>query len=219
VKIRPERYAFLITCAVTLVLIVYGVYRAISPPLFKNTASPIKYVFAPETEGHEHQKPLVKIAAWSLTKEALDIKVHFKIEKGVFSPCKAHRVGDSHYYLAVLPPLEKGKSIFYYIKIKDNKGREIKLPQNAPQHPLFRLKFKARVGKFALLLHIILVGAAIMFFIHTFYFANLTLFTKPYDFAITSHFKKCVNSIIWGLVLFFVGTIPVGMAIAYKAYG
>jgi hypothetical protein len=219
VKIKPEGYALFITSAITLILIVYGIYRAISPPIFKNTAAPIKYIFIPETGCYEHQKPLVKIAIWSPGKKELDVKVHFKVEKREFTTRNAQRIGDSSYYITVLPPMEKGKNIFYYITAKDNKGKEIKIPKNAPQHPLFKLKFKAKVGKFALMLHVILLGAAIIFFIHTFYFANLVLFTKPYDFAITNYFKKCVSSIIWGLMLFFAGTIPVGMAIAYKAYG
>lgn len=125
-------------------------------------------------------------------------------------------------YLALLPPLEKGKRYFFYFRLVRKDGKNVKITQkkNWALHLLtgpgtlpFYVTYEGRVTPGLLALHITFVMAALIFLVHTFYYALLLHGGNG------SGGRRIKKTLFWGWVFFTIAVIPLGIWVTHEAFG
>jgi len=116
-------------------------------------------------------------------------------------------------YSATIPSQPKGERGYYYIKVKDNLGNEVTLPQEVETKcPPFMIKFKGKVFPLILVLHIFSMSAAMFFSWMAFLYAWEILKGRKF-------LNQLGFSSLMALIFVFLGGFPLGFSVAYQTFG
>ena len=116
-------------------------------------------------------------------------------------------------YSAKIPSQPKGKRGYYYIKVRDNSGNEITLPEKVEtENPPFMIKFKGKASSLILVLHIFFMFAAMFFCWMAFFFAWEVMKGRKF-------LNQLGLSSLMALIFVFVGGFPLSFLVAYQTFG
>lgn len=221
---RPSRKPLVMVLAVMALAGFYAIYKMITPEMYQSLdpARPFGYLFVPKTSeyGRAHY---VEAVFWSHRGQLREVRLRYDTNlRGNFaSTSLMQRVKDSNLFSDVLPRLEKGKRYFYYFEVTDTAGNTLRLKvqknwlerlATGPGENYFYVTFVGRVPKWLLLTHIVLIGAAIFFFVHALYFGLNQLVNG-------TGFPKAYYSVFWGWVTFAFAVLVLGYFVAYYGFG
>ena len=134
-------------------------------------------------------------------------------EDGAFKRLPLMRVGDSDRYVQVLPGQARAKRNYYFLEVKGNDGRVLRLPKGAPGgNNLYLVKWAASVPRPLIYTHILFMVGAFIMMLHTFYFSLNSLMTgwkNPAIYPIA----------FFATATFFVAGFPLGLWVAGIAFG
>jgi hypothetical protein len=211
-----------ISLTITTLLVSIGLYLAfydlITPQIYieHDSASPIGYFFIPDNDDYAGKKHQLNLSAWSNINTSIEAILFYKKKSDTkFLSLSLYKIPASNNYIGEIPTLPKGERYFYYIELKDKLGNIKKIPQNAPEKPLFYITYEGKPNKHLLTLHILLVIASLIILVHAFYWAlNIILIKEN-----SGLFLKLKKSIKFGSLSFFIGAIILGYAVAKQAFG
>ncbi len=124
---------------------------------------------------------------------------------------------DTKYYGAEAPSGPLGSRVYYYIEAVGSNGERVVLPQSATgdfrsEYDYFKIRFEGKASFILLLLHIVLMIAALFYLIHALYYSMNFLITG--ENAVKMEFS--VNA---GIVAFFITGFPIGWVIEKQVLG
>jgi hypothetical protein len=135
--------------------------------------------------------------------------LYYRSEQELFVvvPMQAFEAGS---YFGKIPAHERGSLIEYYIEGRAGADLTVQVP--AEDRPRFEFYFKGVANRYLLIAHVVVIFAALFFFILAGYFAYRALRERRAGL----HVPRLGLA---GAVLFFISSIPLGMVVAYQTYG
>ena len=136
------------------------------------------------------------------------------IQKSDFNVLTMSSTGDG-LFASELPTREKNTRYAMFIEITDGANLLASLPENAlEEHHFYGISYKTDPNNFGLMVHIVLMLLALMFLIHTFYYA-FNYFWNRQDWIV----GKSASSLFWGILCYGISAFPLGIWIEYEKYG
>lgn len=221
---RPSRAPLWIVLAVMALAGFYGIYQMTTPEMYQSLSpsAPFGYIYVPKTS--EYGRAFyIQAAFWSHGSEIREARIHYDTNfRGSFAASSVmQRVKDSNSFIDVLPRLERGKRYFYFFEVTDTAGNRLTLKAEktflerlltGAGENAFYVTFVAHVPKWLLLSHIVLIGAAIFFFVHALYFGS--------NFLINGMaFGKAYYAVFWGWATFAFSVLVLGYFVAWYGLG
>ncbi|MEW5806686.1 MAG: hypothetical protein AB1756_04985 [Acidobacteriota bacterium] len=123
----------------------------------------------------------------------------------------------SNHYSAFIPGQGIGSKIYYYFVAESEKGEKATLPAEAAEGKglyggMYRIGFEGKVTKPLLWMHILFMVSALIFLIHSIYFALRNCLTGE-------DFMKCYGTVLAGTIIFTVTAFGIGPYVAWEAFG
>jgi len=146
-----------------------------------------------------------------------DMKAKYpKVQKSDFNVTVLSGTAKGDLFGGSIPAREKNTKYYMFLEVMDSQNNLVTtLPENAlDNHKFYRTQYKQDPNTPGLLIHILLMMAALLFMIHTFYYAFEYIWNRQ-DWAA----RKSIISIFWGLVCYGVSAFPLGIWIEYEKYG
>jgi len=142
------------------------------------------------------------------------IDLLYKISEGGYSSLPMiSKPENPQTYSAKIPSQPKGKRGYYYIKVRDNSGNEITLPEEVEtENPPFMIKFKGKVSPLILVLHVFSMFAAMFFSWMAFFYAWEVMKGRKF-------LNQLGLSSLMALIFVFLGGFPLGFSVAYQTFG
>ena len=212
-------------------LLTYMTYKLVSPEIYKSVdqSNRFGYIFVPDDDQWETQDHRLEFVLWSHDNSPIqEVSIYYKtksdksFKKDSFSQLIYKEKKKSTYFF-YLPKLKKGKRYFYYLEALKEDGSKLTLKKqkkffekllSSGDKQNFYVTFEGRVNRMALIIHIVMVVAAIFFLIHTLYFAIKYLVNGG-----SIHIKKSYTSALTGWLLFSIAVIPLGYYVAHETFG
>ncbi len=135
--------------------------------------------------------------------------LYYKSEQELFVVVPMQRFEEGRYF-GKIPAHARGSLIKYYVEGRAGADLVVQVP--AKDKPRFEFYFKGTPNRVVLISHIVVIFAALFFFILTGYFAYRAMRER----RASLHVPRLG---LVGTVLFFIASIPLGMIIAYHTYG
>jgi len=135
--------------------------------------------------------------------------LYYKSEQELFVVVPMQRFEEGRYF-GKIPPHGRGSLIKYYVEGRAGDDLVVQVP--AEDAPRFEFYFKGTPNRYFLISHIVVIFAALFFFILAGYFAYRALKERRAGL----HVPRLGLA---GAVLFFISSIPLGMIVAYQTYG
>ena len=135
--------------------------------------------------------------------------LYYKSEQELFVVVPMQRFEEGRYF-GKIPAHKRGSLIRYYVEGRAGEDLVVQVP--AEDSPRFEFYFKGTANRYLLISHIVVIFAALFFFILAGYFAYRALKERRAGL----HVPRLG---IVGTVLFFISSIPLGMIVAYQTYG
>lgn len=137
------------------------------------------------------------------------IFLYYKSEQELFVvvPMKPFEEGR---YFGTIPAHGRGSLIKYYVEGRAGEDLVVQVP--AEERPRFEFYFKGTPNRYVLIAHVVVIFAALFFFILAGYFAYRGLTER----------KALLHAPRLGLLgtaFFFIASVPLGMVVAYQTYG
>ena len=190
-------------------------YRLLDP------SKPINYVFLPDDDERVGQKHFVEGSFWSTSGDSVNAIVFYRrVGKG-YAEGRLQQIMGSSKFSFPLSPLDKGERYFYFLRIEDSKGNRVEIkPTMNPmekmlahgRQKLFYVTYEGKPWRPLLLLHIVLVVAAMLLMIHGFRFCLSYILAGK-------GLSRAYRSFLAGWILFTISVLPLGISIAKTTYG
>ena len=135
--------------------------------------------------------------------------LYYKSEQELFVVVPMNRFEEGRYF-GKIPPHERGSLITYYIEGRAGQDLVVQVPHEAVEK--FEFYFKGTPNRYVLIAHVVVIFAALFFFILAGYFAYRGLKQRKAGL----HVPRLALA---GTVLFFIASIPLGMIVGYQTYG
>jgi len=113
-------------------------------------------------------------------------------------------------YVAYLPELAKGTRIRYWITVRNVEQTVVRIPEKS--NDLITLKYKDAASTWVIVAHIAFMFGA-------FFFMILALLGSIRMLRGLEGKRSTVNAARWVLILCFIGTWPLGLALNYQTFG
>jgi hypothetical protein len=137
------------------------------------------------------------------------IFLYYKSEQELFVVVPMQRFEEGQYF-GKIPAHERGSLIKYYVEGRAGDDLVVQVP--AEDQPRFEFYFKGTPNRYVLIAHVVVIFAALFFFILAGYFAYRGLSDRRANL----HVPRLGLA---GTVLFFISSIPIGMVVAYQTFG
>jgi hypothetical protein len=150
------------------------------------------------------QKVLAPVLRWILAKENIEDLNRYQ---------SLAMIPDStpDTYAAIMPAMERGKIIYYYIDVRDDHGMPLaRLPESG-ERPI-KLKYEGGVPFYIVIPHIFLMFIAI-------FLAALALFDAIGVLSGHARLLPMARNFLWATLAVFFGGYPFGWAMNYFAFG
>jgi len=157
----------------------------------------------------------VKLAYYVLNvEEARPTMVHKKPPmKKPFEQIPMLAAGDSGLYTVVLPPLKMCEQYYFYFALIDEAGKGYTFPEKMPEGDAENITYR-RPGNFVItILHITLMFMVIFFMLHVLYYSMAHIAWSQFPIS------RAIHSATWANIFFFITSFPIGLYVAWKAYG
>jgi hypothetical protein len=116
-------------------------------------------------------------------------------------------------YSAKISSQPKGERVYYYIKVRDNSGNEITLPEKVEtKSSPFMIKFKGKASPLILVLHIFSMFAGMFFSWMAFFYAWEVMKGRKF-------LNQLGLSSLMALIFIFLGGFPLSFSVAYQTFG
>jgi len=135
--------------------------------------------------------------------------LYYKSEQELFVVVPLQRFEEGRYF-GKIPAHGRGSLIKYYVEGRAGDDLAVQVP--AEDTPRFEFYFKGTPNRYILISHVVIIFAALFFFILAGYFAYRALRER----RASLHVPRLG---LTGTVLFFIASIPLGMIIGYQTYG
>ena len=137
-------------------------------------------------------------------------------QKSDFSVITMSATAKGDFFAGELPAREKNTRYYFFIEVTDSANNIVStLPENALEKSRFySVIYKQDPNKTGLLVHIMLMLAALFFVIHTLYYVFDYIWNKR-DWALI----KSTSALFWGLVCYGISAFPLGIWLAYEKFG
>ena len=123
------------------------------------------------------------------------------------------RLAGTDSYQQWLPGQSKGKKTFYIVEAESAGGIKLTLPEGGDNEEApFFIRWVGKTARWLLYSHILFMVGAFLVIMHAFYYALAHLFTGNFH-------RSLYPLVLWGTGLFFIAGIPLGLAVAYQAFG
>jgi len=171
--------------------------------------------YTPDTDGPEGKPHLISAHVVSNT-PVTDVDVHYTTGAG-FETRPLAPIDATDWWATTLPGQEKGVRTYYFLTAADSAGRRVTLPAEATEvwtneYDYFKFRAEGRATRWALAVHIYLMLAAILLFIHALYYALCVMYGTDRSHAL----EWTVYS---GVVAFFITGFPIGWMIEKQVLG
>lgn len=206
---------------ITLVIIGVGIFLHFKIPDVKPyEKGDMKVIFVPDDDAPENRRHLITLSAFTV-REGVNIKeirIYYKKAKGEdFKKGVMQRVKDSPTYVDYLPGLPKGERWFYCVEAEDTTGNILAIPERVKKGERqinFYVTFEGMPNRLLFLSHIVLALTAVIFWVHSVFYAVNYLVTKE-----RYNIRLGFYSVLYGTISFFTFAFPVGGYIAYQVFG
>lgn len=177
----------------------------------------LKMVFDEDTDGHADQDFLVMTSLQTDGDfDSLDVKLHYYRESE-FHTIDMKRLPDTGWFGVYVPSYPLGNRTYYYIDASDKSGNRVVLPESAAgnfttEYDYYKVRWEGKASFILLLLHIVLMVAALFLLIHALYYAMCYIMNGEK----AEHTIKAVNA---GIIAFFITGFPIGCVIEKQVLG
>lgn len=211
VRKKPLRI-ILITIGIALLLIVVMVTGSGTKVA---TQSGLRMEYNPDTDGDEREPHLVTVRVQS-TYPMESVEVHYTHGEG-FIRSALTQIPGTPWWATTLPGREKGMRTYYFLTAEDEGGHRVVLPEEATEtwtseYDYFKLRAEGKASRWALILHVYLMLAAVLLFIHALYYALDVLDGGDRVSAMV----RCVYAAV---IAFFITGFPIGWMIEKQVLG
>jgi len=175
----------------------------------------LRIQYTPDTDGAERQPHFIAAKVQS-TDPVTSVEVHYTNGEG-FTRGALKPVPGTAWWATTLPGRDKGSRTYYFLTAEDAGGRRVVLPKGAGEtwtheYDFFKLRAEGKASRWGLIVHIYLMLAAILLFIHALYYALCVL-----DGA--DRVRAMVISVYAAVAAFFVTGFPIGWMIEKQVLG
>jgi hypothetical protein len=203
-------------------LMLYGVFLALVIPGTETSTDPERpfgYRFDPDDDAPLPNPHLVTASVWSNRPGSQPtVTLHYREGmEGSFQQVRMQRIGNGNTFAAEIGPLDKGERAFYYLHVADASGASMNIPEQAPEKPLYFVRWEGHVNWGVLALHITLMIGALFFLIHAIHFSFIAGRAPEANGMVLV--GKIHRAVRWGLACFFLGGIPLGIYVSGTALG
>jgi len=214
---KKGRLAGIIIVILTFLTFSGFIAMTIAPREKTAEAGGLKIIHIEETDARANQDFLILTKVISQeAQDSVKVKLHYYRE-GEFKTLTMNRLPESNYYGVMAPGYKIGERTYYYLEAVGASGNRVILPQEADDsfesaYDYFKIRWEGKASFILLLLHIVLMIAALFFLIHALYFAMYYLQTGEKD----GHMIRSVNG---GILAFFITGFPIGWIIEKQVLG
>jgi hypothetical protein len=197
------------------------------PDMFINGDTRIVYSHSKEEDVGFPYRFSVTVASKSIQIPADGVKMYWikgedfkakrpNIQKSDFNVTTLSATAQCDLFGGSIPSRVKNTQYYMFLEVTDSQNNLVaNLPANAlANQKFFRTTYKMDPNIPGLLVHILLMMAALLFMIHTFYYAFEYIWNKQEWAA-----RKSIISIFWGLVCYGISAFPLGIWIEFEKYG
>jgi hypothetical protein len=186
-------------------------------PLEMAQKSGFSMVHLPRNDRSENTPAVISVSVnhGSLPSAEPKVTIYFKQDKEgkIYQRRSMVRLAGTDSYLQSLPGQLKGKKTFYIVEAESSTGIRVTLPESKEkEEKSFFIRWVGKSSRWLLYSHILFMVGAFLVIMHAFYYALAHLFTGNF------HRNLC-PLVLWGTGLFFIAGIPLGLAVAYQAFG
>lgn len=177
----------------------------------------LKMIHTEETDATVDQDFLVMVRViYPGDIDSLKVKLRYYRESE-FHILSMENLSGTEYYGVMVPGYSIGQRTYYYLEADDASGQRVVLPEGATddfrtEYDYFKIRFEGKASFILLLLHIVLMIAAIFYLIHALYYAMYFLQTDEKSL----HMVRSVNT---GILAFFITGFPIGWIIEKQVIG
>ena len=177
----------------------------------------LKMTFDEDTDGHADQDFLVTTTVnTDGDYDSLEVKLHY-YRDSIFHTLTMKRMPDTDLFGVYVPGYLLGNRTYYYMEASDKSGNRVVLPGSATdsftsEYDYYKIRWEGKATFILLLLHIVLMVAALFLLIHALYYAMCYLMNGEK----AEHIIRAVNA---GIVAFFITGFPIGCVIEKQVLG
>jgi hypothetical protein len=158
---------------------------------------------------------------WSTQGDSIGVSIHYRTPDTEYVVGRLEQIRESDKFSFPLHPLDKGERYFYFLRVEDSSGRRIDImPKRnlidklfiGSKEKLFYVTFEGRPSRAPLILHVVLIVAAMLLMVHGFYFSLQHL-------VMGRGLPVAYWTLFFGWLLFAVSVLPLGYSIAESTFG
>ncbi|NQS96880.1 MAG: hypothetical protein HQ591_00345 [candidate division Zixibacteria bacterium] len=177
----------------------------------------LRIIYNPEKDGKAGQAHLILAEVNSTdAPDSLQVNLYY-YRDSQFKKSELYRLGGTDYFGVEIPGGPLGSRIYYYLEAVDGAGNRVVLPETATddfqtEYDYFKVRFEGKASFILLVLHIVLMMAALFLLIHALYYAIYYLQTGEKS-------DPLVITVNWGIITFFITGFPIGWVIEKQVLG
>ena len=177
----------------------------------------LKMVFDEDTDGHADEDHLIMTEIETDgDPDSVKVIAHY-YRDSIFHTVEMKRLPGTSWYGTYIPAYPLGNRTYYYIDAVDLSGNRVVLPETATdnftsEYDYYKARFEGKASFILLLLHIVLMVAALFLLIHALYYAMYYIRNGEKE----THIIKSVNV---GILAFFITGFPIGCVIEKQVLG